>query len=135
MSRVRCFLAVVVMLITGERWGGETKSTRLSDITTNRSFSLSNNTCPSQFENFCVNGNCLYSNRLNIPYCICTNDYIGERCDSKSMEIAHPPSKEVIVIILLFGFFAVIIIVIVLCFIVDQRRSQRSSRFPTSEYS
>uniref|UniRef100_UPI00358E3BA4 epigen-like n=1 Tax=Myxine glutinosa TaxID=7769 RepID=UPI00358E3BA4 len=114
MSRLRCLLTVVVLLTPG--------------------LSLLNNTCPSRFESFCINGNCWYSAELNRAYCFCTNGYEGERCTRKSLQITSPPSQEVIVIVLLFGFFALIVIIIALCFIVE--RSRRSSSFSCcDEYS
>ncbi|XP_057584546.1 amphiregulin [Hippopotamus amphibius kiboko] len=45
------------------------------------------NPCDTEFQNFCIHGECKFIEHMETVSCQCHQDYFGERCGEKSMKI------------------------------------------------
>nr|XP_026264267.1 amphiregulin [Urocitellus parryii] len=52
----------------------------------NRRNKKKKNPCDTEFQNFCIHGECKYIENLEAVTCKCHHDYFGERCGEKSMK-------------------------------------------------
>uniref|UniRef100_A0A8C9G8T0 Amphiregulin n=1 Tax=Pavo cristatus TaxID=9049 RepID=A0A8C9G8T0_PAVCR len=78
--------------------------------------------CEMEYKNFCIHGECVYLQHLQMATCKCYQDYFGERCGEQFMKTQRKNdvadySKTVLVVVAVLlssiSFVAVLIIVIV----------------------
>lgn len=89
--------------------------------------------CPERYKNYCINGDCQYSNGHTQPTCSCHSGFSGPKCDAKEYNVMYvvPGSGKVryVLIASIIGALQVAIIcLVVLCITRKCPRTNRIAR-------
>ncbi|XP_007427670.1 proepiregulin [Python bivittatus] len=88
--------------------------------------------CKPEWQSFCFNGECKYSETLERYYCRCNEGFIGERCSHSNLDLVKQPlSNEYLAFTILMCLFFFIAILLSIYFY--RRYLNKKQRLATSK--
>ncbi|CAH6884773.1 amphiregulin [Phodopus roborovskii] len=82
------------------------------------------NPCDTEFQNFCIHGECKYIENLEAVTCKCHPDYFGERCGEKSMKTHSGDDNDLSKIAAITVFVSAVILIAVGILVTVQLRKR-----------